>query len=471
LAENPNGATPGGPSGPAGVLGPLRATFSSGLTKDLAWRCRQLDGLLGLLGAEEAQLIRALKNDLGRPAAEAFMSDVAAVRAEVRVLRRGLRRWAAPERVRVPRTIWPARARVLREPVGVVLVVAPWNYPVNLVLVPLAAAIAAGNCVVAKPSELAPETSAVLAQLLPRYLDHRGVAVVEGGAEATQSLIGAGVDHVFFTGSPAVGRAVLAAAAPSLTPVTLELGGKSPAIVLGDADLKTAAEKIVWGRFLNAGQTCLAPDFVLVDRRVEADFVAACCTALVRFFGPDPKTSPDYGRLVDERHARRLLGLLESSGGEMAAGGEVDSPARYAAPTLLRNPSPDAPVMQEEIFGPILPIIGIDGPADAIAFLRPRPAPLATYLFTASRAEADALVAATRSGAVCLNATLQHFAVSNLPFGGLGESGSGRYHGRAGYETLSNHRALLERPAWGDASTLAYPPYRRWKTALLRRFL
>ena len=464
-------AAPARPGDPVAVVGALRKTFESGLSANLDWRMQQLDGLLRLLGEEERSILSALRDDLGRPATEAFLSDLAPARREVAVLRRGLRAWAAPERVRVPAALWPARASVRREPLGVVLVVAPWNYPVNLVIVPLAAALAAGNCCVVKPSELAPATSALLASIIPRHLDPRAVAVLEGAAQATTGLIAAGVDHIFFTGSPTVGRAILAAAAPRLTPVTLELGGKTPAIVLADADLDDAAEKIVWGKFLNAGQTCLAPDYVLVERSVSERFTVACRRALERFYGRDPAASASYGRIVDERHVRRLEDLLASSGGVVVAGGDLAPERRYFAPTLLRDPSPESPLMQEEIFGPILPILSVEDAGDAASFVHARPAPLVAYLFSTDRAKLAAILAATRSGAVCLNATLQHFAVPHLPFGGIGESGSGRYHGRAGYETLSNRRAVLERPRRFDLGALAYPPYRRWKTAILRRLL
>ncbi len=453
-----------------GVVARLRETFATGTTRLIAWRRAQLSALERMLDEQGGAIEEVLAQDLGKPPLEAYLSEIASTRAEIRALLAGLGRWSRPERVRLPVALQPGRAHVRREPLGVVLVIAPWNYPVNLVLAPLAAALAAGNCVVVKPSEVTARTSALLASLLPRYLDDRAVAVVEGGPEVNQALIAQRVDHVFFTGSSAVGRLVMQAAAAQLTPVTLELGAKSPAIVSRDANLAVAARRVAWGRFFNAGQTCVAPDYVLVERAVADAFTGLVADAVRAFYGADPRTSADFARIVDDRHLVRLAGLLEHHGGALVTGGVVEREARYVAPTVLRDVDPAAPVMQEEIFGPILPILPVEDLDEAVRFVAARPTPLTVYLFARDRRCARRVAAETRSGALSVNATLQHFAVPALPFGGLGESGIGAYHGRWGFEAFSHRRAVLARPARADLALL-YPPYSRRAGAFLRRLL
>jgi aldehyde dehydrogenase (NAD+) len=364
----------------------------------------------------------------------------------------------------------PARAELRHEPLGVVLVVSPWNYPVNLLLVPLAAALAAGNCVVLKPSELAPRTSALLAALVPRYLDPAAVAVCEGGEEVTTALIDGGVDHLFFTGSPAVGRLVMARAALHLTPVTLELGGKSPAYVDASAKLEVAARRLVWGKFLNAGQTCIAPDYVLVHRDIADQLVEALAKMVGELYGPEPAKSPDYGRIVDERHLRRLEELLASSGGRVVRGGEVDYGTRYFAPTILTGVSSQSRLMQEEIFGPLLPVLTVEDESAALEEIASHPTPLCAYVFAEDGEILRRFAAGTRSGSVCANTTLEHFAASTLPFGGLGESGTGRYHGRFGFETFSQLRPVLVK-ATRPSLKIAHPPYSKFRRMLLRHLL
>ncbi|HLI16535.1 MAG TPA: aldehyde dehydrogenase family protein [Acidimicrobiales bacterium] len=447
----------------------LRESFAAGITRPLGWRRAQLAALERLLAEQAGAIEAAVGADLGRPSIEAFLADVASVRRELAALQAGLGRWARPERVRVPLALFGARACVRREPLGVVLVVAPWNYPVNLVLAPLAAALAAGNCVLASPSEHAPACSSLLAELLPRYLDERCVAVVEGGGEVTQAAIAARVDHVFFTGSATIARSVMAAAAATLTPVTLELGGKSPALVWHDAEVRAAARRIAWGRFFNAGQTCLAPDYVLVHRSVAGELVEALAQEVARFYGPDPAASPDLARIVDDRHVERLAALLRDHGGTVVTGGSVDRARRYVAPTILLGVDLDAPVMREEIFGPILPVVPVADLEEALSIIDDRPTPLGVYVFARDRALLETVLERTRSGAFVVNSVLEHFAVPGLPFGGLGESGTGAYHGRWGFETFSHRRAVLRRRSARDLPVV-YPPYRRARAALLRRF-
>ena len=360
---------------------------------------------------------------------------------------------------------------MVSQPLGVVLVIAPWNYPVQLSLCPLVGVLAAGNTAVVKPSELAPATSAVLAELVPTYLDGRAVAVVEGGVAESQALLAERFDHIMYTGNGDVGRIVLRAAAEHLTPVTLELGGKSPAIIAGDADVDVAAHRIAWGRFSNAGQTCVAPDYVLVHHAVEDQFLGGVLRAVHDFYGENPRTSPDYGRIINDRHFERLTGLIAAGGYEaVVTGGVGDAATRYLAPTVLAGVQPDAAVMQSEIFGPILPVLTVADVDEAVRFVNARPAPLAMYVFTSDDALAERVVERTASGGVTINHTMFHVGVPELPFGGVGPSGMGAYHGRAGFDNFSHRRAVVAKPARPDPPVL-YPPYKRWKEAILRRVL
>jgi aldehyde dehydrogenase (NAD+) len=446
----------------------LRETFRSGRTRPLEWRLAQLARLTELLDRHADELVAALQADLRKPTLEAFVADLAGTRAESELARKKLRRWTRPERVRVPLSQLPGRARIVREPLGVVLVIAPWNYPVQLLLCPLVGALAAGNCVVLKPSEVTAHTSAALAKLVPRYLDPEAVAVVEGGVPETTALLAERFDHIFYTGNARTGRIVMAAAARHLTPVTLELGGKSPCLVDADVDLEVAARRIVWGKFLNAGQTCIAPDYVLVHESRERELLEALGTSLREFYGDDPKRSPDLARIASDAHQQRLTKLLES--GEVVTGGIVDAAERYVAPTLLRNVKPDAPVMQEEIFGPILPVLTVPDMERAIDFVNEREKPLALYLFTRNAELEQRVIARTSSGGVCVNATIWHIANPNLPFGGVGESGLGAYHGRHSFEVFSHRKSVLTKPTRFDIR-FAYPPYTKAKLALLKRVL
>lgn len=448
----------------------LRATFESGRTRPLAWRKQQLAGLRRMLDECEGELVDALRDDLGRPRMEAFAADIGHTKAELRHLATHVDRWVRPTKVRVPLTVAPAKAWVQPEPLGVALVIAPWNYPFQLLIEPLAAALAAGNCVLAKPSELAPTCSAVIERLLPRYVDRDAVIVAEGGVEETTALLAERWDHIFFTGSTAVGRVVAQAAAVHLTPTTLELGGKSPTYVHASADLDVAARRIAWGKFLNAGQTCIAPDYVLADRQVRDAFVDKLAQQVTEFYGADPKGSASFGRIVNARHLARLADLLERGAGTIAVGGTVDEGDRFVAPTVTVDPSPDSPLMQEEIFGPILPVLAVDGPEDAKAFIAARPKPLALYVFATDEAAVDAVVDGTSSGGVCINQTLMHLLPADLPFGGVGDSGMGAYHGKAGFDVFSHHKSVLRKPVKPDLKVL-YPPYRPTVEKLVRKIL
>ncbi|KOV96628.1 aldehyde dehydrogenase [Streptomyces sp. NRRL B-3648] len=423
----------------------MRATFATGRTKSVEWRTGQLRRLRALLTERGADLAAALRADLGKSSTEAYRTEIDFTVREIDHTLEHLADWLRPEPAPVPAHLGAdATAWTQYDPLGVVLVIAPWNYPAQLLLAPVVGALAAGNAVVAKPSELAPATSVALAELIPAYLDTDAVAVVEGGVPETTALLAERFDHIFYTGNGTVGRIVMRAAAEHLTPVTLELGGKSPVFVDRGTDLDVVADRLARGKFLNAGQTCVAPDYVLTDPETASALEAALVRAVEGLFGGDPADSPEYGRIVNERHFDRLCALLGS--GRTAVGGVGDRAARYLAPTVLADVDPASPVMQEEIFGPILPIVTVAGLDEAIAFINDRDKPLALYVFSESDETRERIAAETSSGGLGHGLPLAHLTVSDLPFGGVGESGMGNYHGRYSIETFSHRKAVLAKP-------------------------
>ncbi|MEU0027246.1 aldehyde dehydrogenase family protein [Streptomyces sp. NPDC006335] len=433
------------PEQPADVVARLRATFRSGRTKPVEWRTTQLRRLREMLTENGTDLAAALHADLGKSSTEAFRTEIDFTIREIDHTLDHLTDWLRPESAPVPAHLGAdATAWTQYDPLGVVLVIAPWNYPAQLLLAPVVGALASGNAVVAKPSELAPATSAAVARLLPAYLDTDAVAVVEGGVPETTALLAERFDHIFYTGNGTVGRIVLRAAAEHLTPVTLELGGKSPAFVDRDADLTVVADRLVRGKFLNAGQTCVAPDYVLTDPETAAALEPLLKKAVDTLFGSDPADSGEYGRIINERHFDRLTGLLDS--GRTVVGGASDRTTKYIAPTVLADVDPKAPVMQEEIFGPILPIVTVPDLDAAIDFINDRDKPLALYVFTDSDTTRRRIADETSSGGLGYGLPLAHLTVSDLPFGGVGESGMGNYHGRWSIETFSHRKAILEKP-------------------------
>ena len=454
----------------AASLTRLRSSFESGLTRPLSWRRAQLTQMQRMLVEKEADWLDALRADLGKSATEGWATDIGTVNVEIDHLLRHLNGWSAPRKVRVPLKLGPGRATVVPEPLGVALILAPWNYPIQLLLLPMAFALGAGNCVMGKPSELVPATSAALARLVPGYLDERAVAIVEGGADVATALLAERWDHIFYTGNGRIGRIVMEAAATHLTPVTLELGGKSPALVDSESNLDVAARRIAWGRFVNAGQTCVAPDYVLVHRDVTEALLTKLAAAVRTFYGPDPRQSRDYARIVDDGHVRRLSALLDETKGRVVTGGEVEPSQRYVAPTIVRDVTWDDALMADEIFGPILPVIPVADMDAAIDAVNARPKPLALYLFTSRPGAADRVIERTSSGGVCVNGTIYQFLAPDLPFGGVGASGMGAYHGQRGFDTFSHLKAVLERATWADPS-IAYPPYARLKDRILRRLM
>lgn len=451
------------------IVDRLRTTYRSGRTRDLDWRREQLGALSRMLTENEEAILAALAQDLGKPRFEAWAGDIAASAGEADHLRKRLGRWAKEDRARVPLPFSPGRASIRYQPRGVVLVIAPWNYPVYLLATPLAAALAAGNAVVCKPSELAPATSALVTRLAADYLDPEAVAFVEGGVEETTELLEQRFDHILYTGNGTVGRIVAEAAARHLTPTTLELGGKSPAIVDKDANLKQAASRIAFAKWSNAGQTCIAVDHVWVHHDVHDELVARLATEVTERYGEDPRTSPDFGRIVNERHAARVAGLLDGGGyDEVAVGGTVDVAERYVAPTIVTGVKPDAALMGEEIFGPVLPVLGFGDISEPIEHVNAGDHPLALYVF--ARRNADRVLAETTSGGACVNDAMTQVFPPSLPFGGVGESGYGAYHGKWGFDTLSHRRAVYRRPSFFVEPSLVKAPYTPFKERIARLF-
>lgn len=451
-----------------GLAADLRRAVDSGLTRPRAYRERQLDGLVAMLLQHASLWEAALKADLGKSDIEAHLTEIGYVVAEARAARRSLRRWMAPMRAAAPLALQPATARSVAEPLGATLIIAPWNYPLHLALAPLVGALAAGDAAVVKPSEVAPATSRLLAQLAPAHLDPRSVRIVEGGSDETTALLEQRWDLIFYTGNARVARIVAAAAAKHLTPTVLELGGKSPVYVHRSADIPTAARRIAWAKWLNAGQTCVAPDHIRVDREVADELVEQLRIATAEQLG-DARASPDFARIIDERHVERLRGLLGS--GTVVTGGAVDAPERYVAPTILTDVGEDAPVMQEEIFGPILPVLPVDGVDGFIDAMRGRDKPLALYVFARDRDAVRRVERETSSGGLGINVAVAQVGAAGLPFGGVGESGSGAYHGRHSFEAFSHRKAVLSKPTAIDTLRVIYPPFTELRGRIAKRIL
>lgn len=442
----------------------VRQVYDSGRTKPIAWRLRQLDGIERFLTDREGDIAEALMTDLGRNPHDTWFGEIVGTKGAITHIRKHLRRWTKSRRRRVPLIQLPSSAWVQYEPLGVVLVIGPWNYPVLLSLAPVIEAIAAGNAVVLKPSEVAPATSALLGRLLPEYVDREAVIVVEGDGATTQELLALGFDHAFFTGGTEIGKKIMVAAAATLTPVTLELGGKSPVIVAADADLDILARRLAWLKILNSGQTCIAPDYVLVDRTV-ADALVAKVTAA---FTAMRMGEPDTLRIVNERQFDRIAGYLSATKGTVAFGGSTDRETLGIAPTIVRDPTRDEPLMENEIFGPVLPVIVVDSVEEAIRYVNDGQKPLAVYVFSASRTVARHIIDSIPSGGAVINHIAMHFLIPGLPFGGVGASGMGSYHGEDGFETFSHRKAVLAKPFKPDLRAI-YPPYTERAKKVLRR--
>lgn len=445
--------------------------FETGRTRDLAFRICQLQLLADAMRKNETVLEEALKKDLGKSAFESYATEIGFVLADIRYTIQNLQKWSAPKRVRTPLYLFPGKSKIQKEPYGSVLILGPYNYPVQLLAEPLVGAIAAGNCAVLKPSELTPHVSKAMYQIVHSTFKEEYIACVEGGVEVNQELLSQKFDYIFFTGSERVGRIVMKAAAENLTPVTLELGGKSPVIIEKTANIKEAARRIAWGKLMNAGQTCVAPDYVLVDESRKQQFLTEMKTAFSHLYGKEIKKNPHFGRIVNERHMERLQKILEQDAKYLFCGGEADALQRYIEPAILDlGKDQNAASMQEELFGPILPVLSYHKLEDAVRFVNKRAKPLALYLFTKKRSAERFVLERVSSGGVCVNDTISHLINPDLPFGGVGASGMGQYHGKYSFDTFTHEKSVFYKPAdWN--LPVCYPPFTKGKMNLVKFFL
>ncbi|WP_286235503.1 aldehyde dehydrogenase family protein [Thalassotalea sediminis] len=442
-----------------------KAYFNTLVTRDINWRKAQLRQIKKLVQENEQEFIAALNKDLGKPKVESWITEISYVAGDVDHVLKRLNKWANSRRVSTPIVAQPGRSYIQPEPLGTVLIIGAWNYPVQLVLAPLVAAVSAGNCAIIKPSELAPATSSLLATLIPQYLDNQAFSVIEGGVEETTELLTHPFDHIMYTGNGQVARIIMAAAAKHLTPVTLELGGKSPVYIDSSADITITAQRLAWGKWMNAGQTCIAPDYVLVQKDVLPQLLTALQSQISTMFGNDPKSSDSYGRIINTRHCERIASYLDT--GDIVQGGEVDINERYIAPTIVVDPALDSALMTEEIFGAILPIITIDSFSEAKAFITQRDKPLASYLFTRDKQQEYQWANEISCGNLCINDVIMFNAVPDLPFGGVGPSGMGQYSGKAGFDNFSHLKSVLKRPFLKDLP-VRFAPYTKLKFKLLK---
>ncbi|MGB3513155.1 MAG: aldehyde dehydrogenase [Microcoleaceae cyanobacterium] len=447
------------------LLHQQRQFFTTGKTKNVEFRIQQLKRLKQAVSDYQKQIVAAVKADLNRPKFEAYFE--LGFFAEINDVIKKLKSWAKPRKVSTPIEQFPGGAKIYPEPLGVVLIIGPWNYPFQLVIYPLLGAIAAGNCAVIKPSEIAVNTSKVIADLITHTFESNYITVVTGGVETSQQLLAEKFDHIFFTGGTRVGKIVMEAAAKNLTPVTLELGGKSPCIVDSDVQLEYTAKRITWGKFINAGQTCIAPDYLLVNQTVKSDLLHKIQECVYEFYGANPANSPDYCRIINQQQFKRLTKLLQD--GKIVIGGETNSEEYYIAPTVIEGVSWDFPIMQEEIFGPILPVLEYEDLREAIASLNSLPKPLALYFFSRNKNKQQQVLAETSSGNVCINDTVMQFGVKSLPFGGVGNSGIGSYHGKASFDTFSHYKSVLNKGLWLDLNW-RYAPY-KGKVDLIKKLI
>ena len=444
-----------------------RSFFNEGITRDIEYRKQALQRLRRGIESHETQLFEALRKDLGKSPYEAYATELGIVYEEISYMLRHLNRLAKPEKVYTPLTNFPSKSVIFKEPYGLILIMSPWNYPVQLTLVPLIGALAAGNCAVVKPSNYSPAVSAVIRDILSESFSDSYVYVILGGREENQNLLEQRFDYIFFTGGKAVGRTVMKAAAKNLTPVTLELGGKSPCIVDSTADVALAARRIVWGKFLNCGQTCVAPDYLLVHKDIKENLLEAMVRNIEALYGSDPIQSKDYGKIVNEKHYRRLASLMEGETPYYFGG--YDEEKLKIGPIILDDARWDSPCMAEEIFGPVLPVIEFEDLRQVKSRVEKRPRPLALYLFTGSRENEKFILKNLSFGGGCINDTIMHLANNRMPFGGTGESGMGSYHGKYSFRTFSHEKSILKKSRFIDLP-MRYAPYPA-KDRLLRFFM
>ncbi|XP_039435473.1 aldehyde dehydrogenase, dimeric NADP-preferring-like isoform X2 [Culex pipiens pallens] len=470
--ENENGNAHNAEMSFADAVQQLHTTFASGKTRNVDFRLKQLRNLLRMYEENSAEMVKVLAADLRKHKQEAHVLEIDFMINDIRNTIFNLQEWVKPEKPEKTMVNIMDGVYIYKDPYGVVLVIGAWNYPLQLTLVPVAGAIASGNCVLIKPSEVAPATSRFIAETIPKYLDPECYRVVEGGAKETSELLKQKFDYVFYTGSGRVGRIVHQACNENLTPCTLELGGKSPCYIDSTADIAIATKRILWGKFINAGQTCIAPDYVLCSKSVQKQFLEEARKILKEWYGTNPKESPDLCRIINQQHFQRLSAMIK--GANVAIGGDMDSQEKYIAPTILVDVSSSDPIMQDEIFGPILPIVNVENAYDAIRFINAREKPLALYIFSKQKAEQRALVSNTSSGGVCINDTMLHLAVESLPFGGVGPSGMGAYHGKYSFDTFTHRKSCLAKDFNMIGEKLAssrYPPYSDTKLSFLTTLL
>ncbi|MFN1835074.1 aldehyde dehydrogenase [Balneola sp. MJW-20] len=444
--------------------------YKSGSTRPYGFRQSQLKALYRLLDEQEERLLKAVFDDFKKPAFETFALEIGVLKSELSYALNNLSKWMQPENIRGTLVNFPSKNVIYKEPLGTVLIISPWNYPVQLSLLPLIGAIAAGNTAIIKPSECTPNTSSLLAELIAEYFSEDYISVVQGGVEETQSLLHFPFDHIFFTGSPRVGKIIMKAAAEHLSPVTLELGGKSPCIITKDADLDISARRIVWGKFVNAGQTCVASDYVYVPDEYKTPFIHACNSVLREFYGENPKESSDYARIINDQQFNRLQRILETDDQYIVTGGVMDADERYISPTILDIPDWEVECMKDEIFGPVLPVIGYEDLNEIIEVINEHPKPLACYIFTNDHQAESRILEEISFGGGAVNDTVAHLGNHHLPFGGVGNSGMGTYHGVHSFNTFSHRKSIMKKSSWLKIP-IRYAPYNgnlKWIKRILR---
>lgn len=445
-----------------------REFFNSNITKDVSYRIKQLRRIRDLLKENEQELYDAIYEDFGKSEFETYVTELSLLYREIRYFTRKIGKWSRPKKVPTCIANFPASSRVMPEPLGNTLVFGAWNYPYQLSLMPAISALAAGNTVILKPSELPARTSSVMARIINENFEQGFFHVIEGGVKESQDLLKHRFDKMFFTGSIPVGRKIYEAAAKHLTPVTLELGGKSPTFVLSGCDIKVSVKRIVWGKFINAGQTCIAPDYILLDRKIETEFMEALKKEINKFHNAEGEIRDNYTRIINEANFDRLARLVEKH--DVCFGGVTDRESRLISPTIMKNISFDDEIMKDEIFGPIIPVISFDDLDSVIAEVKSRPKPLACYVYAKDRKLIKKILGEISFGGGGVNESLMHFSNSNMPFGGVGYSGIGSYHGRSGFDDFSHYKGVLSKPFWFEAG-LKYPPYTKRKLRFIKWLL
>ncbi len=447
------------------ILHAQHAYFKEGECKDIEFRIRTLEHLEQWISSHEQEIMEALHQDLNKSPFEAYATEIGIVKEDIRYMLKHIRKWAAPKRVKTPFTQFPARSFIYPEPYGTVLIMSPWNYPFQLTVAPLAGAVCAGNCAVVKPSAYSPATTCVIAKMIRELFPEKYIAVAEGGRKANQALLDEKFDYIFFTGSVNVGKYVMEKASAHLTPVCLELGGKSPCIVDETADLNLAAKRIVWGKFLNCGQTCVAPDYILVQKSVKDKLIRQINKYIKKMYGKNVLENPEYPKMINEKHFDRVLGLME--GARIVSGGQSDRPALKIAPAVLDQVTWESPVMQEEIFGPLLPVLSFYDIEEAVRMVNAKPRPLALYYFTKDKKREAEVLKNISYGGGCINDTVVHLATPYMPFGGIGSSGMGGYHGKDSFDTFTHRKSIMKKSCLVDIP-IRYAPFKN-KLALLKK--